>query len=354
MTNDNHVIRLAECGSRYGARMSAIHDTIGWGILATGKIARSFCRDLALVPDARVAAVGSRSRAAAEDFAALFGGRAHGSYEALVADPEVDVVYVATPHALHADHVRLAFEAGKPVLCEKPMTLDAATSEALVAEARERGLLLMEAMWTACHPMVRTLVGLVAGGEYGRPGQLVADLGFAVDVPPTDRLLDPALGASALLDMGIYPLTLAHLLLGEPERTAAVAQLSEGGIDLAIAMSLAYPSGATAALTASMATWTPRSATLATDRGRFDIAAEFHHPTRVTFTPYDAGGAGTPEVIEAEEPVIGVGYGNEVVEVHRCLRAGLQESPLVPHAQTLALLRQMDAIRAQVGIRFPD
>ena len=353
MTNHNDVIRLAELGNGYGARMAGIHDTIGWGILATGKIARSFCRDLALVADGHVAAVGSRSTAAAEEFASEFGGHARGSYADLVADPSVDVVYVATPHALHADHVRLAFEAGKPVLCEKPMTLDAASSEALVVEARERGLFLMEAMWTACHPMVRKLVTLVSGGDYGRPGQLVADLGFTVDAPPTDRLLDPALGASALLDMGIYPLTLAHLLLGEPERTAAVAQLSDDGIDLAVAMSLAWASGATAALTASMAAWTPRSATLATDRGRFDIAPEFHHPTRVTFTPYDAAGAGTPEVIEADEPVIGVGYGNEIVEVHRCLRAGLLESPLVPHAQTLALLRQMDAIRAQVGIRFP-
>ncbi|HET8560583.1 MAG TPA: Gfo/Idh/MocA family oxidoreductase [Marmoricola sp.] len=333
--------------------MDARSDSIGWGILATGKIAHSFCRDLALVPDGHVAAVGSRHLASAEDFASAFGGRPYGSYEEMVADPGVDVVYVATPHVLHADGVRMAFEAGKPVLCEKPMTLDAATTAALVAEAADRGLFLMEAMWTACHPMVRKVRELVAGGEYGRPGQLVADLGFTVQAPPGDRLLDPALGASALLDMGIYPLTFAHLLLGPPERTTAVAQLSDGGIDLAVAISLAYASGATAALTASMTAWTPRAATLATDRGRFDIAAEFHHPTRVTFTPYDASGARGAETIEPDEPIIGVGYGNEIAEVHRCLREGLLESPLVPHEQTLALLTQMDAIREQVGVRFP-
>lgn len=327
--------------------------SIGWGILATGKIAHSFCRDLALVPDGHVAAVGSRSLASAQAFADVHGGTAHGSYAEMVADPAVDVVYIATPHTLHAEGVRMAFDAGKAVLCEKPMTLDAATTEALFTEARERGLFLMEAMWTACHPMVRKLKALVDSGEYGRPGQLVADLGFTVDAPPTDRLLDPRLGASALLDMGIYPLTVAHLLLGEPDRTAAVAQLSDGGIDLAIAISLGYPSGATAALTASMTAWTPRAASLATDRGRFDIAAEFHHPTDVRFTPYDGGRAGVPVAIEPDEPVIGVGYGNEIAEVHRCLREGLLESPLVPPAQTLAVLRRMDAIRELVGVRFP-
>jgi predicted dehydrogenase len=328
-------------------------DSIGWGILATGKIAHSFCRDLALIPDGHVAAVGSRRRESAEAFAAEYGGTAYGSYAEMVADPAVEVVYVATPHALHAADVRLAFEAGKPVLCEKPMTLDAATSEALVAEARERGLFLMEAMWSACHPVLRKLKTMLDSGEYGRIGQVVADLGFTVRTPPTDRMLDPRLGASALLDMGIYPLTLVHLLLGPPDRTAAVAQLSDGGIDLSVAMSLAWQSGATAALTASMTAWTPRNATVATDAGRFDIAAEFHHPTQVTWVPCGPSGAGEPVRVEPDEPVVGVGYGNEILEVHRCLREGLVESPLVPHAQTLALLRLMDAIRAQVGVRFP-
>ena len=328
-------------------------DSIGWGILATGKIAHSFCRDLALVPGGHVAAVGSRRLASAEAFANEHGGTPYGSYEEMVADPAVDVVYVATPHVLHAANVRAALAAGKAVLCEKPMTLDAATSEALVAEARERGLFLMEAMWSTCHPMWRALKALLDSGRYGRVGQLVADLGFTVRTPPTDRMLDPALGASALLDMGIYPLTFAHLLLGPPSRTAAVARLSDGGIDLSIAISLGYPSGATAALTASMTSWTPRNATIATDTGRFDIAAEFHHPSRVVFTPYDASGAGEAVTVEPDEPVIGVGYGNEITEVHRCLRAGLLESPLVPHAQTLAVLRQMDAIREQVGVHFP-
>src|SRR6476661_7909325 len=181
-------------------------DTIGWGVLGPGRIARSLAADLMLVPEAELVATGSRVLGRAEAFAAEFGGRAHGSYEALVADPAVDVVYVATPHALHDAHARLALEAGKAVLCEKPMTLDAASTAALFAEASSRGLFLMEAMWMATHPMIRTLLRLLGTGEYGAPRQVHADLGFVVDAHPTDRLLDPAMGAGALLDMGIYPL----------------------------------------------------------------------------------------------------------------------------------------------------
>ena len=211
------------CG--YRGRM----DTIRWGILATGKIAHSFAADLALLPDARLEAVGSRSTASAEEFAAEFAppdgapARAHGSYEDLAADPDVDVVYVASPHGLHLDQVRMLLEAGKPVLCEKAITLNAAQAEELVALARERDLFLMEAMWMACHPLVRHLRQRARAGDFGRLRQLVADLGWVVDKPPTDRMFAPELGGGALLDMGVYPLTLAHLFLGEPAELTAVA-----------------------------------------------------------------------------------------------------------------------------------
>ncbi|MCW2780474.1 MAG: oxidoreductase domain protein [Marmoricola sp.] len=326
-------------------------EQIGWGVLATGKIAHTFVNDLKLLPDARLVAAGSRSLASAEAFVAEHGGTPYGSYAELVADPAVDVVYVASPHSLHDEHVRLAFDAGKAVLCEKPMTLDAPSSEALIALARERGLFLMEAMWMTCNPLVRRLRDLATGGDYGEVRQVVADLGFRVDADPASRMLDPALGASTLLDMGIYPLTFAHLLLGQPSQTSAVANLTDRGVDLDIAISLAYPSGAVAALTSSMTSWTARTATVATDRGRFDVAADFHTPVRITFTAYD-GPDPQVEVIEtpADDPVIGRGYGNEAAEVMRCLRAGELESPFVPHAQTLDLMRQMDGLRQQLGI----
>jgi predicted dehydrogenase len=215
----------------------------------------------------------------------------------------------------------------------------------------------MEAMWTACHPVVRAVAEGLRSGRYGVPRHLHAELGFVVDADPRDRLLDPALGAGALLDMGIYPLTLAHLLLGEAESLAATAVLAESGIDLDIAVAGHYPGGALATMTASMTSWSSRAATIATDRGRIDLA-DFHHPTRATWTPYDDGGTNDrvgvapTEEIEGVEPVIGVGYGNEVAEVGRCLRAGLRESPLVPHAQTLTLMRQMEAVLASVGVSY--
>ena len=338
-------------------------DEIGWGILATGKIAHTFAEDLAVVPGARLAAVGSRRRESAEAFAARHGGghgavTAHGSYADLVADPAVDVVYVASPHALHLEHARLAFEAGKHVLCEKPVTLNAAEAEEMVALARRHDRFLMEAMWTACHPVVRRLSADLAAGRFGRPQHLHAELGFRVDAPPEDRMLDPDLGAGALLDMGIYPLTFAHLLLGEAEHLAGVAHLSPGGIDLAVAVTGRYPGGALATMSASMTSWSSRAASVATDLGRIEVD-DFHHPTSARFTPYAAGGSNDldarqqPVEIEPDEPVLGRGYGNEIAEVQRCLRAGARESPLVPHARTLTLMRQMDALRAQIGVAYP-
>lgn len=332
-------------------------DRIRWGVLAPGRIARTFASDLALVPDAELVATGSRSPERAAEFAARFGGVAHGSYEALVSDPSVDVVYVASPHALHDQHTRMALQAGKAVLCEKPMTLDADSTTALFEEAATRGLFLMEAMWTACHPTIRKLLELLADGEHGTARQVHADLGFVVPGAtgggdPTDRLLDPALGAGALLDMGIYPLTLAHLVLGTPERLTAVANRSASGIDLDIAVAGLYPGGATAALTASMTSQAPRTATVATEIGRFDLPRGFHHPERIRWTSYWTK-EGTSTWVEPDEPVIGQGYGNEILEVHRCLRAGALTSELVPPQQTLALMRQMDDLREQIGVSYP-
>lgn len=335
-----------------------MNDDIGWGILATGKIARTFAADLALVPDATLVAAGSRSQESADRFTAEFGGTAHASYEALVTDPRVDVVYVASPHSVHLEHARMAIEAGKHVLCEKPLTLTVADAEAMVALAAEHDRFLMEAMWTACHPVVRAVADGLRAGDFGRPSHLHAELGFVVPDDPSSRMLDPALGAGALLDMGIYPLTLAHLLLGEAEQLTATATLSDRGIDLDIAIAGRYPGGAVATMNASMTSWSSRAASIATDRGRIDLA-DFHHPTAATFTAYDEGGSNDAVdvrravPITGAEPVVGRGYGNEIAEVGRCLRAGLRESPMVPLAQTLTLLRQMEALLAQVGVTYP-
>ena len=329
---------------------------VRWGILATGKIATAFVADLAQLDECEVAAVAARRQESADAFAATHGvPTAYGNYRALVEDPTVDVVYVATPHALHREHVELALEAGKPVLCEKAITLTASDAEHLVALARERNLFLMEAMWMRCHPLVRRLQQLFGSGALGEVRQLRADLGFVVDKPPTDRLLDPALGGGALLDMGIYPLTFASLFLGEPATVAATATLSDRGVDLNLGLSLGYRSGALALLTSTMTAWSPRDASIATDRGRLDIPAPFHHPTVVTWTPFDSdpdlGHRPAPQ--EIQEETRGRGYTHEAMEVVRCLRHGETESPLVPLADTVALMRQMDLIRERIGVRYP-
>jgi predicted dehydrogenase len=170
-------------------------------------------------------------------------------------------------------------------------------------------------------------------------------------------MLDPDLGAGALLDMGVYPLTLAHLLLGEAEDLRAVAHLSDDGIDLAVSLTGRYPGGALATMAASMTSWSSRAGAIATDLGRIELD-DFHHPTSARFTPYAEGGSNDLDARQAQveivgdEPVLGRGYGNEIAEVHRCLAAGLRESPLVPHAQTLTLMRQMDDLRGQIGVRY--
>jgi len=232
------------------------------------------------------------------------------------------------------------------------MTLDAASTELLFQAAAERGLFLMEAMWTACHPTILKLRSLLADGEHGTARQVHADLGFVVIADPGDRLLDPALGAGALLDQGIYPLTFAHLMLGEPERLTAVADVSDSGIDLDISIAGLYPGGATGALTASMTSYSSRMASVATEVGRFDLPRSFHHPAGVEWTSYETP-EGATEWIEPDAPVVGQGYANEILEVHRCLSTGALTSELVPPQQTISLMRQMDDLRAQIGVHYP-
>jgi len=330
------------------------HRPVRWGILATGAIAHTFVRDLQLLEDCEVVAVGSRRQESADAFAAEHRVPAsYGDYRRLVEDPAVDVVYVASPHALHRDHVELALDAGKAVLCEKSITLTAADAEHLAALAHERGLFLMEAMWMRCHPLVRRLRQLAGSGALGEVRQVHAHLGFVADRPATDRLLDPALGGGALLDMGVYPLTFASLFLGEPSTVTAAATLSAVGTDVDIAVALGYGSGAVAAVTSSLTSWSPRTATICTDRGRVDVPAPFHHPPEVTWTALDGSDPRVPAApLRLREEVIGRGYAHEALEVVRCLRAGETESPLVPLADTVALMRQMDAIRAQTGVRY--
>jgi predicted dehydrogenase len=320
---------------------------VRWGILGTGGIATKFVSDLPRVPGAQVAAVGSRSLATAEAFAAKHGAaRAHGSWAALAADDEVDVIYVATPHHVHADATRVCLQAGKAVLCEKPLTLDQPSSAEVVALARERGVFLMEALWMRCNPTIRRLAELVADGAIGRVTAVHADFGLAGPFPPEHRLRNRALGGGALLDLGIYPISLAHLVLGVPASVQAWARLSPEGVDENTGLLFGYDDGAVAALTCGIVGTTGNAATITGTDGRIALPTGFHRPQSLTIHRPGA----EPETLAM--PYEGLGYQFEAAEVQRCLAAGELESPLVPHSATLDVLGLLDEIRARIGVTY--
>lgn len=313
---------------------------IRWGILATGKIATKFAEDLALVPDARLVAVGSRNLNSATSFAVQHGAeRAYGTYAELAADPDIDVIYVATPHSRHLDDVMTCFEAGKAVLCEKALTLNAADSTTLVEAARSRGLFFAEAMWMRTNPNVRRIQTMVAAGALGQVGQLRAELGFVAE-PGPGRLWDPALGASALLDVGIYPLTFANLILGPPSTISAAAVCSDRGVDINGGATLTYPNGSVASIAWTQVAWSDNRAAISGATGRIEIPSRFHEASGFSY----AHGA---ELDDFADPIIGRGYAHEIIEVGECLRAERTESLLLPLDETLAIMKQMDEIRAQ-------
>jgi predicted dehydrogenase len=323
-------------------------DRIRWGILSTGSIASAFVDDLRLLPDAEVAAVGSRTTESAERFAKVHGiPRAHGSWQALVDDPEVDAIYVATPHTAHFDATMLSLAAGKATLTEKPFTLDVASSELLVETARERGVFLMEAMWMRCIPAIRAMVDLVAAGAIGEPTAVHADFGLSGPFDESHRLRSRALGGGALYDLGIYPVTFAHLFLGAPAGVQAWARMTPGGVDENTGILLGYDSGALAALTCSLIGDSPRRATVTGTTGRIEVDRDFFHPHG--YTIWRGGEAETVDL-----PFEGAGYHFEASEVHRCLREGLTESPLIPLAETLEILTVLDVVRVKVGIDYSN
>ena len=317
-----------------------------WGVLGTGGIADVFASDLTFAAGADLAAVGSRTIEAATTFADRHGfARAHGSWAELAADPEVDVIYVATPHAFHRDSAMACLEAGKPVLCEKPMTLDLATSALLVQEARVQGVFLMEAMWMRCNPAIRQIASLVASGVIGSVTAVHADFGLQGPFPADHRLRDPALGGGALLDLGVYPLNFAHLILGTPQTVRAWAQLTPEGVDETTGVLLGYESGAVAALTCSINGASRNAASITGTTGRIDLPVGFFAPRGFTVTRGD-------EVEEVEVAYEGRGYHFEAAEVQRCLAEGLLESPLMPQATTLEIMNLMDTIRDEVGVSY--
>jgi predicted dehydrogenase len=311
---------------------------IRWGIIGTGLIASTFAADLELTGSGTAVAVGSRREGSADAFGDRFGiPNRHVGYEALVADPEVDVVYVATPHPMHHEDALLALRAGKHVLVEKPFTMNAAEAEELVAEARARGLFLMEAMWARFVPHMVEVRRLLAEGALGDVVTVIADHGqwFAED--PAFRLFAPELGGGALLDLGIYPVSFASMALGTPDRVVALADPAFTGVDAQTSILLGHPGGAHAVLTCTLAAKSPTRAVIVGTEARIDIEGPFYAPPAFTLTPR----RGEPQRVEL--PSEG-GLRYEADEVARCVEAGLLESPVLPLDETVAIMRTMDAV----------
>lgn len=324
-----------------------------WGILATGGIAATFTEALRTMPDAEVVAVGSRSAEGAKTFAERYGiGRAYGSWAELAADDGVDVVYVATPHSAHRAAAGLCLEAGRAVLCEKAFTLNSREARELVDLARDRGLFLMEAMWTYCNPLVRHLVALVGDGIVGEVRNVSAHFGFAGEFPASHRLRDPAQGGGALLDLGVYPVSFAQLFLGEPDEVQAWGHLTPERVDENTGIVLGYQSGAVATLSCSFTTDTGAPAMIAGSAGRIEIPDGFFHPDR--FTIHRPGRSPhTVHLADVSPDHDRSTMRHEAAEVMRCLRSHLTESPLVPLDGTLSIMRTMDSVRARLGVHYP-
>ncbi|HEY8775707.1 MAG TPA: Gfo/Idh/MocA family oxidoreductase [Gaiellaceae bacterium] len=320
-------------------------EPLRWGLIGTGGIAETFAADLPFTDSGRAVAVGSRHLDSANRFADAFDiPNRHASYVELVADPDVDVVYIATPHPMHHANALLALRAGKPVLVEKAFTMNAAEARDLVATARAEGLFLMEAMWTRCLPHFAEIRRLLAEGALGEIVTVTADHGqwFARD--PGFRLFAPELGGGALLDLGVYPVSFASMVLGTPDRIVSLIDPAFTGVDGQTSMLFGYASGAQAILTCTSSAKSPTRGAIVGTEARIEIEGDFYAPTSFTLITR----AGDPTYFEAPDEGRGLWY--EAEEVARCLREGLLESPLMPLDETVSIMETMDAVLAQFAV----
>ncbi len=320
-----------------------------WGILGPGGIARRFATGIQSAEGARIVAVGSRTAEGAETFAGEFDvPNRHASYEALVADPDVDVVYVAVPHPFHREAVMLALSAGKPVLCEKPFTVNAAEADELIREARARNLFLMEAMWSRFFPAMVRFRELIAEGAIGEPRQLQADFGFRAPINPEGRLFKRELGGGALLDVGVYVVSLASMIFGEPDDITGTAHIGETGVDEQTVIGLRYPGGQLAQLSGAVRTATPVEATLFGTEGSLSIESPWYSPAALTLRQNGK------DAQRIDLPFVGSGFNYEAEHVGQCLRDGLTESPIMPLDETRSIIRTLDRVREPWGLRYPS
>lgn len=319
-----------------------------WAVLGCGRIARKFSNDLKLLPNARLYAAAARDLGRARDFAGELGfEKAYGNYEEMIADPEVDVIYVATPHSHHHEHVLMCLRGGKAVLNEKAFALTLAEAREMVAEAREKKLFLMEAFWTMFQPSYRKAMEVVLSGELGALKVVRSDFGFNAPKDPEKRLYNVNLGGGSLLDIGIYPVFAAYSSLGSPQEIKALATFAPSGVEESIAMIFRYQGGELASLFSSFSSYSFITTEFNCAHGSVKLARRWMAPTTVTVW-YEGG---KEELFTFENP--GNGYQFEAAHVMECIEAGKTESDMMPLSFTLGLMETLDRIRREAGIDFP-
>lgn len=330
-----------------------------WGFLGCGSIANRLGTDVAKLTDHKIQAIASRDAEKAAKYAEKFGVPTQhtgtDAYQKLVNDPDVDVIYVATPHNFHLEHASLALNAGKPVLCEKPFTVNLKEAEQLVALAREKNLFLMEGVWSRCFPVWVKVRELIAAGEIGKVRQVYSDFGYGagslgddnklVVGNPDGRLFSPKLIGGGLMDVGCYPINIAMMLLGEPNVVKAFGQLGSTGVDENVGVVLGFENGSLATCTTSIQVTTPFVTTILGTAGRIEVPFWWRPKS---FTVHKGGNA-TEHTFEHE----GEGFQFEAMHVADCLRAGKKESNILPLDGTLAVMRVLDAVRAEIGLKYP-
>ncbi len=320
-----------------------------WGILAPGGIAHAFAQDLRTA-GREIAAVGSRRQEAADAFAAEFAiPRAYGSYEQLVADADVDIVYIASPHSHHRDQAVLALEAGKHVLIEKPLTLNAAEAREIHELAAARGLLAMEAMWTRYLPHMARIHEIIDAGTLGEVRTVIADHTQSLPTDPEHRLNALELGGGALLDLGIYPVSFAWDILGPMSDIRTLGRLGDTGADTEVAIAAVHADGGISSLITSSRGAGPNAASIVGTLARIDIDRVWYTPTSFRVTTTD----GTV-VEEYASDVAGRGMQYQALAAEAFIAAGRTDSDLLPFAESVAIMAALDDIRAQVGVVYPQ
>jgi predicted dehydrogenase len=324
---------------------------VRWGILGCGRIAGKFASDLRLVENAALAAVASRDKLNADSFGRASGAdRVYYNYEDLANAKDVDIIYVATPHGLHFEHVMLCLEHGKAVLCEKAFAINAKQANVMIEAARKKNLFLMEALWSKFIPSYQKMMQMIEEGKLGKINNVLINFGFIPQAPVAPRIFDPALGGGTLLDIGVYNVFFALAALGKPHSIEACMTPAATGVDEQCAILFRYNNGAIAQLFSSFSSHLPTEANISGDKGRLLLGHRFYAPESTL--EYYPGRYDTKQIVEVEK-VKGWGYHYEIAHAGECLRKGLTESPVITHADTLLLMETLDEIRQKAGLRYP-